>query len=65
LVIAAGMTVGTLFTLFITPIVYTYVAADRRPASVRVKSTVTADEAANKSIVPSAKDVPPKQLAAE
>ena len=26
LVIAAGMTIGTLFTLFITPVVYTYVA---------------------------------------
>ena len=31
LVIAAGMTVGTMFTLFITPVVYTYIAADRRP----------------------------------
>ncbi|MGE3831076.1 MAG: efflux RND transporter permease subunit [Parvibaculaceae bacterium] len=30
LVIAAGMTIGTLFTLFITPIVYTYLARDRR-----------------------------------
>jgi multidrug efflux pump len=30
LVIASGMTVGTLFTLFVTPAVYTYVAADRR-----------------------------------
>ena len=29
LVIAAGMTVGTMFTLFITPVVYTYVARDR------------------------------------
>jgi multidrug efflux pump subunit AcrB len=31
LVIAAGMTIGTMFTLFITPVVYTYIAADRRP----------------------------------
>ena len=31
LINAAGMTVGTLFTLFITPVVYTYIAADRRP----------------------------------
>src|SRR6185436_5598957 len=30
LVIAAGMTIGTMFTLFITPVVYTYVARDRR-----------------------------------
>ena len=28
LVIAAGMTIGTLFTLFVTPAVYTYVARD-------------------------------------
>jgi multidrug efflux pump len=30
LVIAAGMTIGTMFTLFITPAVYTYLARDRR-----------------------------------
>ncbi|MDP9137446.1 MAG: efflux RND transporter permease subunit, partial [Pseudomonadota bacterium] len=30
LVIAAGMTIGTMFTLFVTPAVYTYVARDRR-----------------------------------
>jgi multidrug efflux pump len=28
LVIASGMTVGTLFTLFVTPVVYTYIARD-------------------------------------
>jgi multidrug efflux pump len=38
LVIAAGMSVGTLFTLFITPIVYTYVAADRRPVPMRTQA---------------------------
>jgi multidrug efflux pump subunit AcrB len=65
LVIAAGMTVGTMFTLFITPIVYTYVAADRRPASARVNSAAKAGEAANKPTVPPTKDVPPQQLAAE
>ena len=32
LVIAAGMTIGTMFTLFVTPAVYTYVARDRRAA---------------------------------
>ena len=31
LVIAAGMTIGTLFTLFVTPVVYTYVAPTTRP----------------------------------
>ena len=30
IVIAAGMTIGTLFTLFITPAIYSYVAKDRR-----------------------------------
>jgi hydrophobe/amphiphile efflux-1 (HAE1) family protein len=30
LVIAAGMSIGTMFTLFVTPAVYTYVARDRR-----------------------------------
>ncbi len=33
LVIAAGMTIGTLFTLFITPAVYTYLAADHAHAN--------------------------------
>jgi len=37
LVIAAGMTIGTMFTLFITPIVYTYIAADRRPPELRAQ----------------------------
>ena len=37
LVIAAGMTVGTLFTLFVTPAVYTYLAADHR--KVREEAT--------------------------
>jgi len=38
IVIAAGMTLGTLFTLFVTPAVYTYVArqhdleASQKPA---------------------------------
>ena len=30
LVIAAGMTIGTMFTLFVTPAVYTYVAREHR-----------------------------------
>ena len=29
-VIAAGMTIGTLFTLFVTPAVYTYIAREHR-----------------------------------
>ncbi|CAN5306912.1 MexW/MexI family multidrug efflux RND transporter permease subunit [soil metagenome] len=35
IVVAAGMTIGTMFTLFITPIVYTYLAADRRGGKTR------------------------------
>jgi hydrophobe/amphiphile efflux-1 (HAE1) family protein len=32
LVIAAGMTIGTMFTLFVTPAVYTFIARDHRAA---------------------------------
>jgi multidrug efflux pump subunit AcrB len=32
LVIAAGMTIGTMFTLFVVPTIYTYLAGDHRPA---------------------------------
>ena len=35
LVIAAGMTIGTMFTLFVTPAVYTFVAKDYRKARAR------------------------------
>jgi hydrophobe/amphiphile efflux-1 (HAE1) family protein len=31
LVIAAGMTIGTMFTLFMVPTIYTYLAGDHRP----------------------------------
>ena len=31
LVIATGMSIGTLFTLFVLPVFYTFIAADRRP----------------------------------
>jgi multidrug efflux pump subunit AcrB len=36
LVIAAGMTIGTMFTLFVTPAVYTYLARDHQKAKARV-----------------------------
>jgi len=36
IVIAAGMTIGTLFTLFVTPAVYTYVARDHQRAGETV-----------------------------
>ena len=35
LVIAAGMTIGTLFTLFVTPAVYTYLARDHQRAKAQ------------------------------
>jgi H+/gluconate symporter-like permease len=35
LVIAAGMIIGTIFTLFVTPAVYTYVAQDHKAARAR------------------------------
>jgi multidrug efflux pump subunit AcrB len=35
LVIAAGMTIGTMFTLFVTPAVYTYLARDHQKAKAR------------------------------
>ncbi len=41
-VIAAGMTIGTLFTLFITPAVYTYLARDHQKAA-RAARAVSAD----------------------
>nr|WP_069442383.1 hypothetical protein [Methyloceanibacter superfactus] len=34
-VIAAGMTIGTLFTLFVTPTIYTYLARDHQKARAR------------------------------
>lgn len=38
LVIAAGMSVGTLFTLFVTPAVYTYVARDHQREKARTST---------------------------
>jgi multidrug efflux pump len=36
LVIASGMAIGTLFTLFVVPMFYTYLASDKRPAAEAV-----------------------------
>jgi multidrug efflux pump subunit AcrB len=49
LVIAAGMTVGTMFTLFITPAVYTFVARDRRRVAGRTARSAAAAGAERKS----------------
>ena len=55
-VIAAGMTIGTLFTLFVTPAVYTYLARDhqraRQDGTVEPHETVEAsDEAAKAGVL--------------
>lgn len=34
LVLASGMTIGTLFTLFVLPVIYTYIAERRVPQEV-------------------------------
>jgi multidrug efflux pump len=51
LVIAAGMTIGTIFTLFVTPAIYTYVAGDKRkPPPAR--PAVASPEAVERYILP-------------
>jgi multidrug efflux pump len=44
-VIAAGMTIGTIFTLFITPAVYTYLARDHQKAKALAPESVARAEA--------------------
>jgi multidrug efflux pump len=43
LVIAAGMTIGTMFTLFVTPTVYTFIARDHRAAEAKKAKTAGPD----------------------
>jgi multidrug efflux pump len=38
IIIAAGMTIGTLFTLFVTPTVYTYLARDHQKMRARLEA---------------------------
>ena len=45
LVIASGMAIGTLFTLFVTPAVYTYIAADRSKARAEAGAKPVAEAA--------------------
>ena len=45
-VIAAGMTIGTLFTLFVTPAVYTYIARDHQKAKREEETALAAAGAA-------------------
>ena len=37
LVIVCGLTIGTLFTLFVLPMVYTFIGADHRPATTAAR----------------------------
>jgi multidrug efflux pump subunit AcrB len=59
IVIAAGMAIGTMFTLFITPAVYSYVAGDRRKAQAPAAETPEVTEP------PAAEEPRPRRLAAE
>jgi len=49
LVIAAGMTVGTMFTLFVTPAVYTLVARDHRKTESEAPGAANAGKATGKA----------------
>ena len=61
-VIAAGMTIGTMFTLFITPAIYSYVARDRRHMHDLENASDVLDHAVVKA---PANDVTPLPKAAE
>jgi multidrug efflux pump len=41
-VIVAGMSIGTLFTLFVLPMVYTFLAKDHRAAATGVRASTFA-----------------------
>ncbi len=55
LVIAGGMSVGTLFTLFVTPAVYTYISADRS-AAARERAAASTGGGSAPSPAPAAPD---------
>ena len=61
-VIAAGMTIGTMFTLFITPAIYSFVARDRRKTLVE---QMIHDAEAHEVDVREAHPVLPPELVAE
>ncbi|ALK10508.1 efflux RND transporter permease subunit [Blastochloris viridis] len=42
LVIASGMSIGTIFTLFVVPMFYTLIAKDKRPAAAAAKPALAA-----------------------
>jgi multidrug efflux pump len=57
-VIAAGMTIGTLFTLFVTPAVYSYVARDRRGMAAALAHEIEEPAAAEPPAPPAPVPVP-------
>jgi multidrug efflux pump len=57
IIIAAGMTIGTLFTLFVTPTVYTYLARDHQ----KVRARQEAEAAASGERPPPAEKAPTKE----
>ncbi len=48
IIIAAGMTIGTLFTLFVTPTVYTFLARDHQRARAKLDAEAPAGRAPTK-----------------
>jgi multidrug efflux pump len=59
LTIFAGMSIGTLFTLFVTPAVYTFIARDHAAAMAKLAALE------HTSPPPTRKDMPPEAKAAE
>jgi multidrug efflux pump len=64
-VIAAGMTIGTMFTLFITPAIYSFVARDRHGKAVAIASAVEAVPLPGNQNSKKKRPAPPRQEAAE
>ncbi len=65
LVIAAGMTIGTMFTLFVTPAVYTYLARDHQKAKAEAEAALAHASAAAKDEAVAAETVAEADSAAE
>ncbi len=64
-VIAAGMTIGTLFTLFVTPAVYTYLARDHQKAKAKAEAALAHAAAAAKDEASAPESVAEADSAAE
>jgi hypothetical protein len=65
LVIAAGMTIGTIFTLFVTPAVYTFLAKDYQKARAREAEGASSVAPASGAPVPAVAGVPTKAASEE